>query len=102
MSGSLATAGQVMIAIDEPWHGDPEHCAGSGALLTSAGVPAPANQGSVCLRQLTRRADPDVQRGRPLPIIDRSGALACNPAAPDADKACMLAGQGHCAADSRV
>src|SRR5262249_48535261 len=47
MSASLATAGQVMIAIDEPWHGDRNTCKGFGAFLAAAGIPPPGQDPSV-------------------------------------------------------
>jgi hypothetical protein len=102
MSASLASAGQVMIAIDEPWHGDRNTCTGFGAFLTSAGVPPPANQDLfACVNPNPAAPTQACNAAGRCQSIDRSGALACNPAAPDADKACMLAGQGHCAADSK-
>ena len=40
MSSALAQAGNVMVAIDEPWHGERNTCVGFGAYLAQAGVPA--------------------------------------------------------------
>ena len=102
MSASLAAAGQVMIAIDEPWHGDRNTCAGFGAFLTAGGVPPPANQDLfACVNPNPAVPTQMCNAAGRCQSIDRSGALACNPALPDADKACTLAGQGHCAADSK-
>ena len=40
MSSALAAANNVMVAIDEPWHGERNTCTGFGAFLAQAGVPA--------------------------------------------------------------
>ena len=107
MSASLATAGQVMIAIDEPWHGERNTCKGFGEFLLSAGAPAPvALDLFACVNPAPGTGTPTEAcnaAGR-CQSIDRSGAMACGPSGPgmeDQDKACILAGQGHCAADGK-
>jgi hypothetical protein len=107
LASALATAGHVMIAIDEPWHGDRNTCKGFGNFLLSAGVPAQA------ALDLFACVNPAPGTGNPTQTcnaagrcqsIDRSGAAACAPSGPgmaDQDKGCMLAGQGHCASDGK-
>ncbi|HUM09370.1 MAG TPA: hypothetical protein VLT82_00305 [Myxococcaceae bacterium] len=107
LASALATAGQVMIAIDEPWHGDRNTCKGFGNYLLSAGVPAQA------ALDLFACVNPAPGTGNPTQTcntagrcqsIDRTGALACAPSGPgmaDQDKGCFLAGQGHCASDGK-
>lgn len=100
MSASLASAGNVMIAIDEPWHGDRNTCKGFGAFLTAAGVPG-GQDGFACANPATQSCNTAgrCQSNRPDP-----GALSCAPSGPgmaDQDKPCMLAGQGHCASDGK-
>jgi hypothetical protein len=107
LSSALATAGQVMIGIDEPWMGDRNTCKGFGNFLLAAGVPAQA------ALDLFACVNPAPGTGNPTQTcnaagrcqsIDRSGALACAPSGPgmaDQDKACFLAGQGHCASDGK-
>jgi len=104
MSASLAAAGNVMVAIDEPWHGERNTCVGFGAYLAQAGVPAPIAQDLYACTNPAPPAAPtascNATNGR-CQSIDRSGAAACTYANPDADKACILAGQGHCAPDNK-
>ena len=107
MASSLATAGQVMIAIDEPWHGERNTCKGFGSFLLSAGAPAPVAQ------DLFACVNPAPGTGTPTQMcnaagrcqsINRSGAMACAPSGPgmaDQDKVCVLSGQGHCASDGK-
>jgi len=99
LSSALATAGQVMIAIDEPWHGDRNTCKGFGAFLTSAGIPG-GQDAFACSNPAAQTCN---AVGR-CQSTDRSGALACAPSGPgmaDQDKPCFLAGQGHCASDGK-
>src|SRR5262249_55258088 len=102
MSASLATAGQVMIAIDEPWHGDRNTCKGFGAFLAAAGIPPPGPDPSVndvlaCAAPATNPCNETTGR---CGSKDRNTPLACTFANPDADKVCTLNGQGHCSPDN--
>ena len=77
LSSALATAGQVMIAIDEPWHGDRNTCKGFGAFLTSAGIPG-GQDAFACSNPAAQTCN---AVGR-CQSTDRSGALACAPSGP--------------------
>ena len=103
MSASLAAAGQVMVAIDEPWHGDRNTCTGFGALLLAGGAPAAVAQDLyACMNPLPPTAPTQTcnSAGR-CQLADRTTAAACTFTALDADKACILTGQGHCAPDNK-
>jgi hypothetical protein len=105
MSAALASVGNVMVAIDEPWHGDRNTCTGFGALLLAGGAPAPVAQDLYACLNPAPPATPTQScnsAGR-CQLADRSsGTLqACTFTAPDADKGCILAGQGHCAPDNK-
>ena len=94
LSSSLAAAGNVMIAIDEPWHGDRNTCKGFGAFVTAAGVP-----GGQDVFACSNPAAQSCNAAGRCQANDRTTALACAPSGPgmgDQDKPCMLAGQGHC------
>jgi hypothetical protein len=101
LSSSLAQAGQVMIAIDEPWHGDRNTCNGFGAFAQAAGIPG-ATDDFACANPTTQACNADTGRCQSR---DRSGALGCAFGSAVADKVCILAGptingQGHCAPDN--
>jgi hypothetical protein len=104
MSSALAAANNVMVAIDEPWHGERNTCVGFGAYLAQAGVPAAIAQDLyACVNPAPPTAPTatcNATTGR-CQSIDRSGAAACTYANPDADKGCVLVGQGHCAPDNK-
>jgi hypothetical protein len=105
MSAALASVGNVMVAIDEPWHGDRNTCTGFGALLLAGGAPAPVAQDLYACINPPPPATPTQtcnSAGR-CQLADRSsGSLqACTFAAPDADKGCIVANQGHCAPDNK-
>jgi hypothetical protein len=108
MSASLASAGQVMIAIDEPWHGDRNTCKGFGAFLAAAGVvvPPPGQDPSVndvlaCASPATNQCNETTGR---CELKDRNAPAGCTFANPDADKACAIVPtgpQGRCAPDNK-
>ena len=104
---SLATAGQVMVAIDEPWHGERNTCTGFGELPRSgwrSGRPV-AQDLFACVNPAPGTGTPaaDVQCRRALPVgrpqRRRWPAPPPRPGMADQDKVCILAGQGHCAPD---
>jgi hypothetical protein len=106
MSASLASAGNVMVAIDETWHGDRNTCTGFGALLAAGGAPAiAAKDDYACVNPappatLTQTCN----TAGHCQLADRSnaGLQACDSTGGlEADKPCQLAGQGHCAADGK-
>lgn len=100
MSASLAAANNVMVAIDEPWHGDRNTCKGFGALLVAGGLdPNVASDRLACANPGTQ----DCNAAGHCELTDRSnaGLQACDHTALDADRACFLTGQGHCAADDK-
>ncbi len=105
ISAALASVGNVMVAIDEPWHGDRNTCTGFGALLLAGGAPPPVAQDLYACVNPAPPATPTQtcnSAGR-CQLADRSsGSLqACTFADPDADKGCILANQGHCAPDNK-
>jgi len=105
MSASLAAANNVMVAIDEPWHGDRNTCKGFGALLLAGGAPAPVAQDLYACQNPAPPTTPTqtCNAAGHCELADRSnaGLQACDSTALDADKPCFLAGQGHCAADNK-
>jgi hypothetical protein len=109
IAASLASAtpdGQVMIAIDETWHGDRNTCSGFGAYLAQAGVPAPIAQDLYACVNPAPPGTPtqtcNEATGR-CQLANRNdpGLVACNHTLPDADQGCLLAGQGRCAPDDK-
>lgn len=99
MSASLASKDNVMVAIDEPWHGDRNTCKGFGAFVTAAGVPN-GQDSFACANPATQSCN----AAGNCQANDRTGALACAPSGsglPDQDKVCILNGQGHCASDGK-
>jgi hypothetical protein len=104
MSASLAAAGNVMVAIDEAWHGDRNTCTGFGALLAAGGAPPAAAQDLfACVNPNPAAPTQICNPAGHCELANRgdSSLLACDPTAIDADKVCMLGGQGHCAPDSK-
>jgi len=111
MSASLAAANNVMVAIDEPWHGDRNTCTGFGALLLAGGAdPNFAKDQFACVNPNPLAPTQNCNAAGHCELADRNnaGLQACDHTALDADKACMLAvsaqfptGQGHCAADDK-
>jgi hypothetical protein len=96
---SLAGKDNVMVAIDEPWHGDRNTCTGFGAFVTAAGVPNGQDE-FACSNPATQTCN----AGGRCQATDRTGALACAPSGsglPDEDKICILNNQGHCASDGK-
>ena len=109
MSAGLAAANNVMVAIDEPWHGERNTCVGFGAFLAQAGVPAAgAVDSAACIPPTgqTIAVTCNQQTGRCQSVggasvgTSRPGA-ACTHTNANADQACILAGQGHCAPDNQ-
>jgi hypothetical protein len=92
IANALAGAGEVTIAIDEPWHGERNTCTGFGAYLTQAtGAPAGTfTDSSACV------AGGTCTSGR----CTKAGGQACVPNDPGAngDALCQALSQGNCTA----
>ncbi len=104
MSASLAAANNVMVAIDEPWHGDRNTCTGFGALLLAGGAdPNFAKDQFACVNPNPLAPTQNCNAAGHCELADRSnaGLTPCDHTALDADKACFLTGQGHCSADDK-
>ena len=105
MSASLAAAGNVMVAIDEAWHGDRNTCTGFGALLAAGGAPPAAAQDLfACVNPNPAAPAQTCNTAGHCQVADRNtaGLQACDSTGGLlADKPCFLAGQGHCAADGK-
>ena len=104
LSASLASAHNVMVAIDEPWHGDRNTCTGFGALLAAGGAPVDFQKDQfACVNPDPTHPTQNCNAAGHCELADRSnaGLQACDSSALDADKPCFLAGQGHCAADNK-
>jgi hypothetical protein len=99
ISNTLATFGEVMIAIDEVWHGARSTCAGFGAALDSAGTPGgPLPDGGFpdsanCVNPVTNSCN---SIGR-CQLANNSGANVCVFGSRTADQGCFNAGQNACA-----
>jgi hypothetical protein len=106
MSASLAAADNVMVAIDEAWHGDRNTCTGFGALLAAGGAPPAAAQDLfACVNPNPAAPTQICNPAGHCELANRSdpGLVACDHTAIDADKPCMLSvpSQGHCSADNK-
>jgi hypothetical protein len=100
IANALAQAGQVMIAIDEVWHGERGTCTGFGAYVASAtGVAAFVGQDNLaCSNPATMSCN---SAGRCQLTSRVSPPLApCNKASPIADQTCFNVGQNECASDN--
>ena len=104
ISNSLASAGQVMIAIDEVWHGARNTCTGFGAYADSAspgGGPLPDGgfpDFAICTTATTAPTDCNAV-GR-CQLHDRTAVAPCNYGTPTADETCFNLGQNECAPDN--
>jgi hypothetical protein len=101
IASALATAGQVMIAIDEVWHGERNTCTGFGAyadgVLPAAGAPYPDT--TICTTAPGSTTCNSVGHCQ----LNNRGAGSVSPCSygmPTADQICFNLGQGSCAPDS--
>jgi hypothetical protein len=95
IANTLASIGQVTIAIDEPWHGDRNTCTGFGAFLNLATGQTIFTDDYACSNPATQSCN---AAGR-CQLRTRPSAPACTPASPTSDLVCLGAGQGACAPD---
>ena len=93
IANTLASIGQAMIAIDEPWHGDRNTCTGFGAFSGTADVGACINPGGSECNAVGRCQQKSRGTG--------SGLAPCVFGTATADLACLGAGQGACAPDNQ-
>lgn len=107
IANSLATAGQIVIAIDGLDHGDRTTCAGSTATVVAALAAGGGNTAGVtddyaCNDPKTQKCDGDPVFSSCV-LIDSTKRAACAPTAtdPTGDFACAAQGQGRCAADGK-
>lgn len=105
IANSLATAGQVMIAIDEVWHGERNTCTGFGAYADSAnpgGGPLPDGgfpDFAICTTAATKVTECNAVGH--CQLVDRTAVAACSYGMATADETCFNLGQGSCAPDSK-
>lgn len=105
IANSLATGGQVMIAIDEVWHGARNTCTGFGAYADSAapgGGPLPDGgfpDFAICTTALTAATECNAA-GR-CQLADRTSVAACAFGTPTADQTCFNVAQNECAPDGK-
>ncbi len=95
IANTLALAGQVTIAIDEPWHGDRNTCIGFGHYLNLATAQTLFTDAYACSNPTTQSCN---AAGR-CQLTNR-GTAACTFADPTSDLVCLAAGQGACAPDN--
>ena len=96
IANALATGGQVMVAIDEVWHGERNTCTGFGAYASAAtGTTVPDN--GICLNPVTQSCN---AVGR-CQLTDRTAPAACVYGSPTADQTCFNLGQNECAPDNK-
>jgi hypothetical protein len=106
IANSLATAGQVMIAIDETWHGERNTCTNFGAFADSAEPPGsgPLPDGgfpdtTICTTFGVAATDCNAA-GR-CQLHDRTAVASCAFGTATADETCFAVGQNGCASDSK-
>ena len=105
IANSLAVAGQVMIAIDEVWHGERNTCTGFGAYADGAEPGAgPLPDGgfpdfAICTTAATAATDCNTLGH--CQLTARTSVAACNYGTATADQTCFNLGQGFCAPDSK-
>ncbi|MGO8970428.1 MAG: hypothetical protein ACLQDQ_12740 [Myxococcaceae bacterium] len=105
IASAMATAGQVMIAIDEVWHGARNTCTGFGAYADGAEPGAgPLPDGgfpdfAICTTALTALTECNAV-GR-CQLVDRSTVGTCTYGTPTADETCFNLGQNECAPDGK-
>ncbi len=108
IASGLATAGQVMIAIDEVWHGARNTCTDFGAYADQTGK---CTGSPICLpdggypdNAICTTAVPALTVcnavGR-CELADRTAVAACAYGTPTADQTCFNLGQNECAPDSK-
>lgn len=95
IADSLAQAGFVTIAVDEPWHGERNTCKGFGAYLSAASATPGLSDNLAC-------ADPVNQSCNAVGRCQANvrSTTACSFGTPTADATCAAAGEGACAPDS--
>jgi hypothetical protein len=91
IANALGFAGQAMIAIDVPWHGDRNTCTGFGAYLDAASGSPPGtfSDDAACATGGT------CSNGRCLKASGASACVANDPGA-NGDAACQIQDQGAC------
>jgi hypothetical protein len=100
IANALATAGQVMIAIDEVWHGERNTCTGFGAYLDAADpAGAPFPDSAICTS--TPAAPTTCNAVGRCQLTARTGVAACAYGTATANEACLLVGQNECAPDGK-
>ena len=100
IANSLATAGQVMIAIDEVWHGERNTCTGFGAYLDAADpAGAPFPDSAICTS--TPAAATTCNAVGRCQLTSRTAVASCDYGTPTADEGCFLVGQNQCAPDGK-
>ncbi len=102
IANALASAGQVMIAIDEVWHGERNTCTGFGAFLDGAdpgGAPPGGFPDSAICTSTPTAATTCNTAGR-CQLTARTTAT-CAFGTPTANETCLLAGQNECAPDGK-
>jgi hypothetical protein len=102
IANALASAGQVMVAIDEVWHGDRNTCTGFGAFRDQVGGGGPLPDGgfpdsAACTNPAAQGCN---AVGR-CQNNDRTTAAACAFGALTANQTCLNVNQGECAPDSK-
>jgi hypothetical protein len=103
IANSLATAGQVMIAIDEVWHGERNTCTGFGAYLDAAdpgGAPPGGFPDSAICTSTPTAATTCNAAGR-CQLTSRTTVATCAFGTPTANETCFLVGQNECAPDGK-
>jgi len=108
ISNSLAQAGQVMIAIDEVWHGERNTCTGFGAYADNAGkcsgspicLPDGGYPDTAICTTPTPAATVCNSVGR-CELADRTAVASCAYGTPTANQTCFNLGQNECAPDGK-
>jgi hypothetical protein len=95
IANTLASVGNVSIAIDEPWHGDRATCTGFGNYVNQATSQTIFTDADACSNPATQTCN---AAGR-CQLTNRT-TQACTFADPTSDLVCLGAGQGACAPDN--
>jgi hypothetical protein len=98
IANSLATIGQVVIAIDTLYHGERTSCTGSLATI-KAKVPSATSDDFACQDPTTMKCDEDPLLGQCV-LRDDTKRPTCA-VGPTGDGVCAAQGAGRCAADGK-